>query len=131
MDASFTYSEITDDLQVEVDPAYIESRSQPKLGFFYAYTVKITNLGNEAYQLIGRHWIIRDGTGKEEQVRGDGVVGEKPFINPGETYQYTSACPLKTPTGNMRGAYIMQREDSSMFEVTIPLFFLRPPYTFQ
>lgn len=110
---------------------YIEARSKPELGlYFYAYTIKITNIGESTCQLMGRHWIIRDGSGKEDQVKGEGVVGEKPILRPGESYQYTSACPLKTPTGNMRGKYIMEREDHSTFEVNIPLFFLRPPHTF-
>lgn len=126
------YTKTTHNIEVSVNPQYIPERSNPTLRFFfYAYTVTITNHGNYPAQLLTRHWIIRDGNGMEEHVRGDGVIGEQPILEPGQTFNYTSACPLRTPTGNMRGTYNMVDDQMNAFTVNIPLFFLRRPETFQ
>jgi ApaG protein len=128
------YREMTDPIQVQVEvlPAYVEERSNPALGYyFFAYQIKIKNLGEKKLRLTDRHWIIRDGNGIEEHVKGPGVVGEKPELNPGQEFQYTSFCPLRTPTGNMRGIYKMIDDDGHAYDIRIPLFFLRHPSTFR
>src|SRR4029079_15881174 len=96
---------------------------------FFHYTVRISNEGDETVQLLTRHWIITDATGATEEVRGEGVVGEQPVLRPGESFQYTSGCPLKTSTGVMRGAYQMVTEDGDHFDVEIAPFALHDPYT--
>jgi ApaG protein len=119
-------SKIPAEIRVEVEPKYVPERSNPSGSFFFfAYQVKIQNIGETPCRLLGRHWIIRDGHGAEEHVRGDGVVGEQPWLQPGESFSYTSFCPLGTPTGNMRGCYLMVDSNNNNFEVKIPLFFLR------
>lgn len=120
------YSETTGQIRIEVEPRYVPEHSMPEHDrYVFTYTVKIKNLGNRPVQLISRHWIITDGRGRSEQVKGPGVVGQQPIIQPGETYTYSSFCPLQTPTGNMRGRYIMVDDRQREFEVAIPLFFLR------
>jgi ApaG protein len=120
------YREITKGIQIDVVPAFEQERSKPDAGyFFFSYTVKISNHGEVPAQLLARHWIITDGTGRVEEVIGDGVIGEQPKLAPGESYEYTSFCPLPTPTGNMRGYYRMVNAEGEHFEVKIPLFFLR------
>src|SRR6185312_9185731 len=98
-------------VQVEaqyVPPQFVPGQSQPLQNeWVFAYTVRITNEGDETVQLLSRHWIITDATGHVEEVRGPGVVGEQPVLRPGESFQYTSGCPLKTSTGVMRGTYQM------------------------
>lgn len=94
--------------------------------YIFAYEIVITNKSEQAAQLLSRHWIIRDGLGREENVRGEGVIGQRPLINPGESFSYMSGCPLSTPTGNMRGTYKMTGLDGRKFDIKIPLFFLRP-----
>ncbi len=131
MEEAFTYALTTQDIEISVAPRYVPERSNPEGHyFFYAYTVKIHNHSVETCQLVSRSWLIRDGSGKEEVVQGEGVVGEKPIISPGECFEYTSACPLRTQTGNMRGHYVMVDEKGQRFNVVIPVFFLRPPATF-
>jgi ApaG protein len=124
------YKETTSDITIEVDANYVAEQSRPEQNyFFYAYTVQVTNGTSKPVQLLNRHWIITDGQGQVEHVEGEGVVGEQPIINPGETYSYSSACPLSTKTGNMRGYYGMSSAGNS-FRVSVPLFFLRHPETF-
>lgn len=126
-----TYTGISNDISIEVIPEYIPERSNPSVSYyFYAYTVKIVNNGKKTCQLLNRHWIIRDGNGREEHIQGEGVVGVRPVLTPGKNFQYTSFCPLRTPTGNMRGFYEMVDLEHNKFKVTIPVFFLRPPHTF-
>lgn len=127
-----TYNEINEGIKIEVTPSYVPERSIPQKNiFFYSYNVKITNLRENPCQLISRYWIIKNGFGKEDRVSGDGVVGETPILRPGEFFNYTSFCPLPTPTGNMRGSYGFKEVDSDLsFEANIPLFFLRSPETF-
>ena len=98
-------------------------QSQPfQSHWFFHYTVRITNEGEETVQLISRHWIITDAAGHTEEVKGSGVVGEQPVLAPGESFQYTSGCPLKTSTGSMRGTYQMVTEDGDHFDVEIAPF---------
>lgn len=125
------YREITEKIEITVEPEFVREQSNPQAQYyFFSYRVKIKNLGDSPAQLISRHWIITDGAGQTRDVRGPGVVGEQPLLNPGQEYQYTSFCPLPTPTGNMRGTYRMQDESGDTFDVAIPLFFLRDPSTF-
>jgi ApaG protein len=120
------YFEITDDIRVEVEPEYVPEQSKPKENyFFFSYRVKITNESTAPVQLVSRHWIITDGSGVVHEVQGEGVVGHQPKLAPGESFEYSSFCPLPTPTGNMRGSYRMVGETNKRFDVKIPLFFLR------
>ena len=96
--------------------------------FFWAYTVEISNLGRERVQLRSRYWRITDAAGRVEEVRGAGVVGEQPLIEPGASYTYTSGCPLTTPSGFMSGWYQMVGSDGGLFNVEIPAFSLDSPY---
>ncbi len=127
------YQQVTEEVQVEVFPFYVEEQSDPQKGlYFYAYRIRITNLGPNTCQLQGRHWIIRNGKGQEEHVQGEGVVGQKPVLHSGESFEYTSFCPLNTPTGNMRGRFEMSVDKdgtTERFWVTVPVFFLRRPTT--
>jgi ApaG protein len=125
------YRETTNDIEVSVHPFYVPEQSDPSADrFLFGYRVTITNHGKTEAQLLTRHWIVTDGHSHVEEVRGEGVVGLQPRLKPGETFEYTSACPLPTPTGNMRGTYHMQRADGRKLSVRIPLFFLRHPDTF-
>ncbi len=122
------YVAVTQDIEVAVDPDYRADRSDPARGrYFWAYTVEITNRGPLRVQLISRHWRITDGQGQLEEVRGLGVVGEQPVLKPGETFRYTSGCPLTTPSGIMTGSYTMVDDAERTFEVAIPAFSLDSP----
>ena len=121
---------VTNNVRVEVESQYAPERSQPfQNHWFFHYTVRISNEGDETVQLLSRHWIITDGNGHVEEVRGAGVVGEQPVLSPGESFEYTSGCQLKTSTGTMRGTYQMVTEDGSHFDVEIAPFALAEPYT--
>ncbi len=121
------YHAETEGIGVQVEPHFIAKESNSGVDYFiYSYTITIRNMGSRPCQLMSRHWIIRDGLGREEHVVGEGVVGKQPLIKPGESYTYRSGCPLATATGSMRGFYQMQSEDQRRFEIKIPLFFLRP-----
>lgn len=110
------YTAVTDSIQVTVMPAFMAERSDPDEGqYFWAYTIEIVNRGTRMVQLIARHWLITDGNGKVEEVQGLGVVGEQPVLQPGESFRYTSGCPLTTPTGIMAGTYRMTDETGSSF----------------
>ena len=125
-----TSEAVTNNVRVEVESQYAPERSQPLQNeWFFHYTVRITNEGDETIQLLSRHWIITDATGQMQEVRGPGVVGEQPVLGPGEAYQYKSGCPLKTPTGVMRGTYQMVTESGDHFDVEIAAFALHEPYT--
>lgn len=111
--------------KVEVEPAYLPEQSAPSQGLYsFAYTVTVTNTGDVAAQLISRHWIIGDAHGQTEEVKGLGVVGHQPLLKPGEAFQYTSGCRLRTASGTMRGSYFCVAEDAERFEATIPVFVL-------
>ncbi len=120
------YRETTDGIQIDVMPAFLPEHSKPELGqYVFGYQVRISNVGDRPARLVNRHWIITDGKGEVHEVKGPGVVGATPRIEPGQVHEYTSFCPLPTPTGNMRGTYEMARDDGTTFHATIPLFFLR------
>ena len=124
------YEAITAGIRVRVEPVYIEDQSEPDDSyFFWAYDVEITNLGTEIVQLRSRHWRITDANGRTEEVKGPGVVGEQPRLAPGESFNYTSGCPLGTPQGLMVGSYQMENEAGDLFDVDIPAFSLDSPYT--
>ena len=121
---------ITNTVRVEVESQFVPERSQPfEHLWHFMYTVRITNEGDDAVQLISRHWIITDATGHTQEVRGPGVVGEQPLLNPGESFQYSSNCELTTSTGVMKGTYQMVTEDGDHFDVEIAPFALHEPYT--
>ncbi|HNE59715.1 MAG: Co2+/Mg2+ efflux protein ApaG [Rubrivivax sp.] len=110
---------------VEVQPEYLPEQSEPAHSRYgFAYTITVLNTGQVAAQLVSRHWIIVDGRGHTEEVRGLGVVGQQPLLQPGEAFQYTSGCQLRTPSGTMHGSYFCVAEDGERFEVAIPLFVL-------
>lgn len=109
--------------QVDVLPQYLPEQSAPSQGVYsFAYTITITNSGEVPSQLISRHWIITNAAGEEEEVKGLGVVGQQPLIKPGEAFQYTSGCRLRTSSGSMHGSYFCVAEDGARFEVEIPEF---------
>ena len=119
----------TSGIRVLVRSQYVSERSRPEVGeFFFAYTILIENRSRERVQLVSRHWVITDAEGRHEEVRGPGVVGEQPVLDPGESFQYTSACPLRTPFGTMRGTYQMVRADGTRFDAQIATFRLAQPY---
>jgi ApaG protein len=120
------YFEVTRGIRIEVEPTYIPEQSRPAENyFFFSYRVRIINESESTTQLMSRHWIITDGNGVIHEVKGPGVVGQQPTLEPGKSFEYSSFCPLPTPTGNMRGVYQMLDQDRNEFEVKIPLFFLR------
>ena len=124
------YRETSADILIEVEPQFVSERSDPEQSYyFFAYKVRIKNMGQAPAQLLGRHWVITDGQGRVHEVNGPGVVGEQPRLEPGSEYEYTSFCPLPTPTGNMRGSYDMVDDSGQRFDVSIPLFFLRTDLT--
>ena len=111
--------------QVEVVPRYLPDQSAPAEGAWsFAYTITITNTGEVPAQLIARHWTITNELGQIEEVKGLGVVGQQPLLRPGESFEYTSGCRLRTPSGTMQGSYFCVAEDGERFEVEIPLFVL-------
>jgi ApaG protein len=115
-------------VRVRVTSVYIPERSSPpESEFFFAYRVRISNEGTETVQLISRHWIITDSVGRVEEVKGPGVVGEQPVLGPGETFEYTSFCPLKTPIGSMHGTYQMVTANGDRFDAEIAPFSLAVP----
>lgn len=126
----FTSEAVTRGVRVRVESEYAPDQSQPARNkWFFLYTVTIDNEGTETVQLLTRHWIITDGTGHIEEVRGPGVVGKQPTLRPGESFQYTSGCPLNTPFGLMEGSYQMVTEAGERFDVKIAPFTLSEPYT--
>lgn len=113
---------------MEVTPEYLPTHSEPdEQRFVFAYTVVIENQGAATVQLLRRHWIVTDGRGRVEEVEGEGVVGEQPRLDPGQSFQYTSGCILETPLGTMHGTYLMVREDGTTFEAEISPFALATP----
>jgi len=117
-------------IHVRVEPQYDPERSDPaQEHWFFLYTVTITNQGKETVQLLRRHWTITDGEGHVEEVRGPGVVGDQPVLRPGESYTYTSGCPLTTAFGFMHGTYQMVTADGDEFDAEIAQFELSEPYS--
>jgi ApaG protein len=122
------YSAKTKRIKVTVEPRYLAERSDPvESRFFWAYTVEISNGGAAPVQILARHWVITDQHGRREDVRGIGVVGEQPVIEPGASFTYTSGCPLQTPSGTMVGTYQAIGNDGEVFTVAIPAFSLDIP----
>lgn len=116
-------------IRVQVEAFYDEERSSPEESYyFFAYRVRISNLGHEAAQLLSREWIITDGNGETQQAQGPGVVGEQPVLAPGESFEYTSFCPLTTPVGAMHGSYRMVLASGESFDAEIAPFSLAVPH---
>jgi len=121
---------LTEGIRVSVKSEYLADQSVPSAKrYVFAYTVRIENEGTEPAQLRTRHWIITDGNGKVEEVRGPGVVGQTPYLRPGERFEYTSGCVLQTSRGDMRGTYQMHRPDGREFDATIARFLLALPHS--
>jgi ApaG protein len=119
---------VTDGIRVTVRSAYRPDRSEPGAGkWLFTYTVRIANEGETAATLVSRRWVIVDANGEREEVEGEGVVGHQPHLDPGEEFEYTSFCVLKTPHGSMRGTYRMVREDGTTFDARIAPFPLVVP----
>jgi ApaG protein len=126
----FTSEAVTRGVRVHVMSQYVPDQSQPaNCRWFFIYTVTIANEGSETVQLLTRHWLITDAAGHLEEVRGPGVVGKQPTLAPGESFQYTSSCPLPTPFGVMEGTYQMITNDGDRFDAKIAPFTLSEPYT--
>lgn len=123
------YKAVTRSIRVTVTPRFVPEESSPESGrYFFAYTVEIANLGMERVKLTARYWRIVDGLGQSQEVRGAGVVGKQPTLGPGESFTYTSGCPLTTPDGTMEGAYVMVTETGEAFDAEIPAFHLESPF---
>lgn len=117
-------------IDVTAVATYLADQSSPETGeFAFAYTITITNLGQQAAQLVSRHWIITDGNNEVQEVKGEGVVGEQPILPPGASFEYTSGTLMNTPMGSMRGSYQMLSEDGAMFDADIPVFTLKADKT--
>jgi len=124
------YQAVTRGISVTVTPRYMPEESSPEQSrYFFAYTVEIINASLERVQLRARHWRITDEQGQVQEVRGAGVVGEEPVLGPGESFSYTSGCPLPTPSGTMQGTYLMETTAGETFDVEIPAFSLDIPRT--
>ena len=122
------YRALTRDIEVSVEPYYLEEQSDPDDGrYVWGYRVAITNHSNRSVRLVNRYWHITDQNGQVDEVTGPGVVGEQPHLRPGDTYEYSSGCPLDTPSGVMFGHYQMETEEGDLFEVAIPAFSLDAP----
>ena len=120
---------ITEGIQVEVRSRYLAQRSDPARGLWvHAYQVTVTNVGTVPATLRARHWIITNSHGTEEHVRGEGVVGEEPRLESGDTFRYTSGAPLDTAFGTMHGTYQMERDDGSVFDAVVAPFDLAEPF---
>jgi ApaG protein len=122
------YSETTRSIKVTVRPFYLDQHSSPAENHYvWAYHVRIENEGGETVQLRNRHWQITDELGRLQEVRGPGVVGEQPVLQPGQSFEYTSSCPLTTPSGFMVGDYEMETQAGEMFLIRVPAFSLDTP----
>jgi len=123
------YEETTRDITVKVEPIFLDDQSEPdEHHYVWAYHVMIENRGNTTIQLLTRHWRITDANGVIHEVRGDGVVGEQPILEPGDSFEYTSGTPLATSSGIMAGAYQMESATGDHFDVTVPAFSLDSPH---
>lgn len=124
-----TSEALTQGVRVRVESRYVPEHSDPdRGGWLFAYSVTIANEGTRTVQLLSRRWIITDGNGKIEEVQGPGVVGAQPILKPGESFDYTSACPLRTAFGTMHGTYVMVTDDGEKFDAQIAAFSLSTPY---
>ena len=130
MDLMFATEAVTRGVRVQVLSEYSPERSSPTAHhWFFLYTITITNESADPVQLISRHWIITDANDAVQEVKGPGVVGEQPILGPGESFTYTSGCPLNTPFGSMRGTYQMVTRAGDTFDAEVPAFTLSEPYT--
>jgi ApaG protein len=121
--ALFPFAEDTRDVTVRVSVSFLPEQSEPAKGrWFWAYHIRIENEGEARVKLVSREWTIKDGRGAQHEVRGEGVVGEQPIVEPGHSFDYVSGCPLSTPTGSMEGRYFMVAADGTRFAVDIPRF---------
>ena len=128
-DIQYPYSATTQRIRVLVAPMFLDGESAPEDNrFVWAYHVRLENHGAIAVQLLTRHWVITDANGRRQDVRGDGVVGEQPVLQPGEAFEYTSGCPLATPSGIMHGSYGMVDSNGATFDIAIPAFSLDSDY---
>jgi len=126
----FLYETTTHEVRVRVRPEYQADQSSPEEGYyFWSYTIEIANESARPVQLKTRFWRITDSTGRTEEVRGPGVVGQTPIIDPGQSFTYTSGCPLSTPSGIMVGSYQMADAGGLLFDVAVPPFSLDSPFT--
>lgn len=117
-------------IQIEVQTIYVDVQSEPEDNrYVFAYTITIRNVGALSAKLLTRHWVITDANGKVQEVHGEGVIGEQPYLRPGEDFQYTSATMIETPVGSMEGRYQMISDDGQSFYVEIPAFSLARPHT--
>ncbi|MAA77812.1 MAG: Co2+/Mg2+ efflux protein ApaG [Deltaproteobacteria bacterium] len=115
----------TENIQIIVEPQYLPEESQPVDSFWvFTYEVVMTNMGQEPVQLLSRHWVITDANGNQENVRGPGVVGKQPILQEGDSFSYTSFCPLPTQMGTMHGTYQFRRDDGEVFDAKIAPFVL-------
>jgi ApaG protein len=122
------YEAVTHRVKVTVEPTFEPERSDPdERRYFWRYAIEIVNLGDKPVTLVERHWRITEADGRQQEVRGPGVVGEQPTIEPGHAFRYTSGCPLTTPSGVMVGEYRMVDSDGRSFKVSIPAFSLDSP----
>ena len=120
------------EIRIEVESNYIEEQSEPESErFVFAYTVKIINNSPVAARLLSRHWIVTDANYKQQEVTGEGVVGQQPYLLPGQSFQYTSAAMLETPVGSMHGSYQMVNDEGHIFDAQIPAFNLSTPNIIQ
>lgn len=123
------YETVTENIKVAVRPQFLEAQSKPDENkYVWAYTITVENHGVETITLLTRHWVITDALGRRQDVQGDGVVGEQPTLTPGQSFQYTSGCPLATPSGMMVGSYGMTTASGRPFDVAIPAFSLDSPH---
>ncbi len=121
---------VKNNIIVNTKPQYIEAQSSPdKHRYVFAYTITITNAGSIPATLLSRHWLITDSNGKKQEVKGEGVVGEKPYLKPGESFRYTSGAVIETPVGIMQGKYFMLSDGGDQFKASIPKFTLSIPRT--
>ena len=119
---------VTNGVRVRVESFYVPERSEPEHeAYFFAYRVRISNEGDEGVQLLSRHWVITDGDSHVQEVKGPGVVGEQPHLEPGQGFEYTSACPLRTLVGTMQGSYQMVTDGGERFDAEISPFTLAVP----
>jgi ApaG protein len=124
-----TYERTTRSIRVAVKPAYLDDQSDPSEGrYVWTYAITIENRGSETVQLLSRYWHITDARGHVQEVRGPGVVGAQPVLEPGQVFEYASGCPLPTPSGAMVGRYELRAASGETFEADIPMFLLESPY---
>jgi ApaG protein len=122
------YRAVTRQIEVTVEPNFLPERSSAEqCKYFWSYTIVITNSSDETVQLRERYWIITDASGRQQHIRGEGVVGEQPVLAPGERFEYTSGVPLSTASGFMAGRYQMVSESGERFEIAVPTFSLDSP----